>query len=109
MNEIGELGGLARAQRTVRTRCGATPAACEKCFEVFEVEIVEGDIFELVCPSCRDRWHAEALVPCPRPAVAHIVDADGIEDDVCIAHGALWRRLAERLGATATGCTSEHV
>jgi hypothetical protein len=93
MTELSEAA-FTRATRTVRTRCEAIPAVCADCTEVLEAD---GD--ELACRSCDRRWAADELTPCPRPAIAHVVDEDGHQDVLCASHAALWRRLAARLGA----------
>jgi hypothetical protein len=86
-----DADAFTRQTRTVRERCGAQPACCERCLVVCEID---GD--ELVCPECRRRWLFDDMNPCPRPATCIVRDEDGASDALCAVHSVLWRRLITR-------------
>jgi hypothetical protein len=92
-------GAFAQQARTARELCGASPAVCEECLLVLEVDADAGELF---CGDCRGRWRADALVPCPRPATSIVHDADGSVDAMCAAHSVLWRKLVAHAAATIT-------
>jgi hypothetical protein len=71
-----------RSQRTVTTRCDATPPICDKCSL-----ILEADGEESICRRCRRRWLTMNISPCPRLASVAVQG-----DRLCPAHAVLVAR-----------------